>query len=281
MLLGVAEVLSGRAEDLPGRYVFVFQPAEETGQGARMMLEAGVLDGLDVSAAVACHVASPVPSGLIGMRPGVAMASAHHLTITITGVGSHGSISQRSGNVVLAVSHLAGLLPGTVDGLQYEGMPCACSTGIIHVGTAPNVIPTHAHLRGTLRTFTPAQADEALTAIDGACRRVAEEFEVDVSLDAPLTTIALVNDGDAVELVRRAVERDLGPAHLFPMPPAPASDDMAEFLTRIPGCYFFLGAGDPDRPGGPPHSPTFRIDERCLPIGVTAMATAATDLAER
>jgi amidohydrolase len=279
MLLGAAEVLARRAEDLPGRFVLVFQPAEEIGEGARHMIDAGAIDGLDIDAAIACHVAAPIPVGLVGMRPGVAMASWRTLTATITGPGTHGSISTKAGNVVLAASHLAGMLPGTVADLHYEGMPCACSTGMIHAGTAPNVVPTRAQLRGTLRTFTPDQADQACQAVREACDRVADEFEVEVKLDLPLTVDRVINDGDVVERVRRGVAAALGGDALMPMPPAPASDDMAEFLDRIPGCYFFLGAGDPGHPSGATHSPTFRIDERCLTIGVTAMASAALELA--
>jgi amidohydrolase len=87
-LLGVAEILSARAEDLPGRHVFVFQPAEEQLAGARAMLDGGLLEGLDVVAAVGWHVNSQMPAGVIYTRPGVMLSDGQGLRITFTGTGA-------------------------------------------------------------------------------------------------------------------------------------------------------------------------------------------------
>jgi amidohydrolase len=277
--LAVAGSLAQRAEDLPGRFVFLFQPAEEIAQGARRILDGGALDGLGIDAAVACHVAAPLPVGRVGLRAGIAMAAIHDVTVRIRGTGGHGSQAQRQGNVVLAAGHLAGLLPATVGEMSYEGARCACSTGMIHVGTAPNVIPRSALLRGTLRTFTPEHARAALAALREACDRTAAEFGVEVELSTPLVAPAVFNDAAIASEVRSAIATEVGAASLLEMPPVSASDDMSEIQARFPGCYFFVGAGDPANPGGAHHSPDFRIDERCLPLAARSMLAAALALA--
>jgi amidohydrolase len=272
--------MASRAEDLPGRYVFLFQPAEEKLGGARRMLDGGVLDGLDAEASCGLHVTPLLPVGLMGLKPGTAMSGSHSFRIRLGGPGGHGAVAGRQGNVVLAVADLAGRLPGTVEGMTYEEAHCACSAGMIHAGTAPNVVPQSAELRGTMRTYTPEQGAAGVAAVEAACQAVAEDFGVEVDLDMVFGTGPVVNDIEATARVRRAAERVLGGDRIIAMPPVSPSDDMAEFLAELPGCYYFLGAGDPDHPSGEHHSPTFRIDERCLETGALSLATAALALAE-
>jgi len=280
ILLAVARLMAARAEDLPGNYVFLFQPAEEKLGGARRMIDGGVLDGLGAQASVGVHVTPELPVGLIGMKPGTAMSGSHALRVRVRGPGGHGAVAGRAGNVVLAIADLAGRLPGTVDGMRYEEATCACSTGMIHAGTAPNVVPQQAELQGTLRTYTTDQAAAAEAAIEDACQAVRDEFDVEVELDLVFGTGPVVNDVAATARVRRATEQLIGGGRVVPMPPVSPSDDMAEFLAELPGTYFFIGAGSSEHPSGAHHSPTFRLDEGCLDTGAVSLAAAAMALAE-
>ncbi|MGZ4784264.1 MAG: M20 metallopeptidase family protein [Acidimicrobiales bacterium] len=280
ILLSVAQLMAGRADDLPGRYVFLFQPAEEKLGGARRMIEGGVLDGLGAEASVALHVTPELPVGLIGLKAGTAMSASHAFRVLVRGPGGHGAVAGRQGNVVLAVADLAGRLPGTVEGLRYEEAHCACSTGMIHAGTAPNVVPQLAELRGTLRTYTADQSAAGVAGIEDVCRMVADDFGVEVELDMVYGTPPVVNDIDATNRVRRATQQVLGGDRVLPMPPVAPSDDMSEFLALLPGCYYFVGAGDARHPSGAHHSPTFRLDEGCLETGALSLAAAAIGLAE-
>jgi len=280
ILLAVARLMADRAEDLPGRYIFLFQPAEEQLGGARRMIEGGVLDGLGAEASVAIHVTSQMPVGLIGLKAGTAMSGSHAFRVQIRGPGGHGAVAGREGNVVLAAADLAGRLPGTVDAMTYEDAHCACSTGMIHAGTAPNVVPQLAELRGTLRTYTADQGAAGVAAVEDVCRVVADDFGVEVDLDMVYGTPPVVNDAEATNRVRRATQQVIGGDRVVPMPPVAPSDDMAEFLAELPGCYFFVGGGDPDHPGGAHHSPTFRLHEGCLETGAISLAAAAIGLAQ-
>jgi amidohydrolase len=274
-LLGAAAALARRAEDLPGRYVFLFQPAEEGIGGATAMIEGGVLDGLDPAAVVGCHVASIVPTGLVGVRAGIAMSAARALRVDVHGIGGHGAAYQDGANPLTAAARLALRLDGVVDGLSLEGTGCACTAGILRAGTAVNVIPSHATVSGTLRTFTP---DHTATALE-RLRALLAELEADTGCRFELTqtghTPAVTNHVGVTGLVRAAAVEAVGAGAVVDLPPVSPSDDVAEFLDRIPGSYFFVGAGRSDGTSGMHHNPGFAIDEACMPIAATVLAASA------
>jgi amidohydrolase len=280
MLLGVAETLAARSDELPGRYVFLFQPAEEQISGARAMIEGGILESVRADRLIGCHVVSIFPAGTVSLRPGVALADGQGLRFELRGSGGHGAFPGRPGNVVAAVGELLHGLPSVIDGLEHEGTPCACSAGVVHAGTALNVLPVSAIVEGTLRTFTETQKAEALDRLRTLCGRIARQTGVEV-VSAPSAFHAppVVNDAAASTVVRVAAERALGSDRVRSGPPFPASDDVSEFLRRVPGCFFFVGAARRDGTSGMHHSPTFDIDEDVLRTGMVVMADGAVALA--
>jgi amidohydrolase len=280
ILLSVARLLTDHAAELPGRYVFVFQPAEELVSGARAMIDGGLLDDRHIDACIGCHVTPMLPVQMLAMKPGIAMSSVDGFRIRLHGNGGHGAQATREGNVVLALSDLVPKLPGIVTGMSFEGAECACSTGIMTAGTAPNVVPQHAELQGSLRTFTPQQTADARAALERVCKRTAESFAIRTEIEIMYHTPPVTNDPDATAKVRAATEERFGADRVLLIPPVAPSDDMSEFLLRAPGVYFNVGAGDPERPSGPHHSPTFYLDEGCLEAGAVAMAAGAVALAD-
>jgi amidohydrolase len=279
-LLGVADVLSQRQVDLPGEYTLIFQPAEEGGGGARTMIEGGVLDEHPADYVIGAHVTSLAPVGLIGTRPGILMSDARSLTIEIRGKGGHGAMASTDGNVVLAVSELAPRLGEVVDGLTYEGTNCACSAGVIHAGTANNVVPRNAHLKGTLRTFTPDQRSQALGRLATILQEIEEKFAVACALELGEGTPAVNNDSRVAQRVLQSASRHAGPANVVSFPPASPSDDVSEFLNRIPGCYMFVGGARPDGTSGMHHSPDFSVDDASCRAVAGVLAACAVDLAQ-
>jgi len=282
MLLGVASVLAQRAEDLTGRYVLLFQPAEEltSGGGARRMLEGGVLEGLDVERLLSCHLTSQMPTGMLAARPGVAMSSAQSVGVRVRGSGGHGALAGAGGNAVLAIAALTSRLPAAVEGMEYEDSECAFGTGLLRAGTAANVVPREAVLQASLRTFTAEQRRVALDRVRVVCDEVAAEYGLDVHLDLPDPVPAVTNDAATTGLVHQVAGELLGVDRVFAGPPMRPSDDIAEFLARVPGCHFHVGA----QPGPtlPPmhHAPDFAFDEAAMRIGMALMAGAAVRLAQ-
>jgi amidohydrolase len=278
-LLGAASVLASRREDLPGRYVFVFQPGEEALCGAKTMVENGALAVMDGARLVGFHVTSQAPTGMVAVRGGVTMSEAHSLRITLTGPGGHGAVPTGQGDVIRATAELVDRLGEVVQGLAYEEANCVCSAGTLRAGTAVNVVPTSARLTGTLRTFTPGQREEALTRLQALCLSVADAQGVHIELETPEHTPAVVNDPAVTDLVEAQARALLGDECVFRMPPASPSDDVSEFLDHLPGCYFFVGGAPADGSSGMHHSPTFSVEDASLHVGAGVLLRSAVALA--
>jgi amidohydrolase len=278
-MLGVAKVLTARRDELSGRFVFIFQPAEESLGGGKAMVDGGVLDGLDASATIGCHVTTMAPVGIVATREGVLMAEVHSFTVTARGAGGHGATAGASGNVLLAVAQLATELGAVVEGLAHDGTACACSAGMLAAGTAPNVVPSTASLRGTLRTFSDEQTAAAVAELERRCRALGGAYDAQLTVHLDDHAPAVVNDRTAVDVVLAAARRVVGDGAALTIPPVTPSDDVSEFLNRVPGCYFFVGAGKLDGTSGPHHSPAFSLDEGCLGIAARVLSASAIELA--
>ncbi len=212
------------------------------------MLAGGVLDTAPADRMVSLHLASLLATGLVGARAGIAMSQAQFLRILLSGVGGHGSMAGAAGNVVLAVSALSSALPGIAAELSYDDVSCACSAGVIRAGAAANVVPRHAILEGTLRTFLPEQYDTARDRLHDLCTQVAADFDVNIETDLPTPVPAVVNDPTAVAAWRTAAAAVLGGERVLDLPPMH-------------------------------HAPDFTIDEESLRIAMLTMAATALELA--
>jgi amidohydrolase len=280
ILLGAARTLAAHADDLVGSYLFCFQPAEEIVSGARAMLARGLFETHRPETTIGLHLASWLPSGTVVTRPGLLWAGSDAFDITITGPGGHGGMMKRAGNVVSAQAFLNERLWGVVEGLEYDGTGCHCTVGDVRMDGAWNIVPRRAVVKGSVRTFTPEMRDEALKRLGDLLLETETEFEVSSELTLVHGTVPIMNDPNVTQTVLDLGEELVGEKATRLGRPLTVSDDMAEFLTRIPGCYFMLGACPPDAEVPPSHhSPTFRVDEAAFATGVGMMAATAARLA--
>jgi metal-dependent amidase/aminoacylase/carboxypeptidase family protein len=187
---------------------------------------------------------------------------------------------KRAGNVISAQAFLLERLYGIVDGLEHEGAGCHCTVGDVRTDGAWNIVPRAVTVRGSVRTFTPELRAEALQRLRDLLLEADTEFQVSSELRLTHGTIPVFNDPNVAATVLDVGEQLVGERASRLGAPLTVSDDMAEFLTRIPGCYFMLGARPPDSEVAPAHhSPTFRIDEASFPTGVRMMVATAARLA--
>ncbi len=221
------------------------------------------------------HVTSVIPTGMVALRAGITMSEAHSLRITLRGPGGHGAVPTATGDVIRATAELVGRLKTVVEGLAFEGSDCVCSAGTLRAGTAVNVVPTAATVTGTLRTFTDAERHDAIDRLVALCATVAEDQGVEVDLELPEHTPAVVNDAAVVDLVESEAKVVLGDEAVFRMPPAGPSDDVSEFLNHLPGCYFFVGGAAADGSSGMHHSPTFSVEDDSLRVGAGVLVRGA------
>jgi amidohydrolase len=280
ILLGAARTLAERVEELSGSYLFCFQPAEEIVSGAREMIARGLFDRHHPDVTIGLHMASWVPSGQVVTRPGLLWAGSDAFEIAMRGPGGHGGMMKRAGNVISAQAFFLERLHTVVDGLEYDGTGCHCTVGDVRTDGAWNIVPRAVHVRGSVRTFTPDLRTEAIQRLQDLLLEADTEFQISSELKLVHGTVPLFNDPNVTRTVLDVGGELVGDRATLLGSPLTVSDDMAEFLTRIPGCYFMIGARPPDSEVAPAHhSPTFRIDEGSFATGVRMMAGAAARLA--
>jgi amidohydrolase len=279
MMLGVARTLVEQAPEMSGRYLFVFQPAEEIISGAKAMIAGGLLDDHHPDAVLGLHIASFLESGTVVTKPGLLWAGSDAFDISIKGPGGHGGMMGRAGNVLAAQAFLIERLHTVVDGLEYEGTNCHATVGNVVSDGAFNVVPRGVKVKGSVRTFNAALREEALGRLRDLLRETDTEFEVSSTLDLIYATVPLMNEPNVTRTVLDVANSLIGDKASILGRPLTVSDDFAEFLTRIPGCYFMLGAAVPGEKPTAHHSPGFKIDENAFPVGVKLLAGAASRIA--
>lgn len=280
MLLGVARTLSEMAESLHGRYLFVFQPAEEIVEGAKAMIERGFFDSHHPDVALALHVTPFMESGTIAMKPGLQWGGADAFELLIQGPGGHGGLIRRAGNALAAQAFVVERLHTIVDGLEAEGTPALASVGDVRTDGLWNVVPRRVWVFGSFRTFSAAQRAEAIDRFKGLLLETDIEFSVNCQLRLVHGTVPMINDVEVTRTVLAAGRELIGDKAIQLDKPMTVSDDMAEFLVHIPGCYFNLGARPPDMEVVPSlHQSTMQIDEAAFSTGVRVMAGSAVRLA--
>jgi amidohydrolase len=279
IMVGVARTLVDRIWDVSGRYLFVFQPAEEIVEGAKAMIAKGLLDDHHPDSVIGLHIASFLESGTVVSRPGLMWAGSDAFEIGFSGPGGHGGMMGRRGNVLAAQAFFIERLHTIVEGLEQDGVQCHTTVGDIRSDGAWNIVPRGVLVKGSLRTFNAPLREEALGRLRDLLRETDGEFDVSSNLDLVHGTIPLMNEPNVTRTVLDVGRSLIGDKASVLGRPLTVSDDVAEFLTRIPGCYFMLGAMPKDAPPPAHHSPGFRIDEDALPLGVKVLAGAASRLA--
>lgn len=274
----VAAVFSRFKDQLEGEVRFAFQPAEEIVSGARPMVEAGVLEGVD--SVVGLHLFSMMPAGMVGVRPGPSMAAADAFTLFLKGKGAHAAMPHEGIDTVLMASHIIVALQSLVS---RETDPI--NTSVITIATvtagegAHNIIPETAELKGTLRTFDPALREKLIHRIEALSKGIATAMGGSAEIKWQPGSPAVVNNAEMVERFRDVAASVIGPSAIIESPPVMGGDDMSEFLLRRPGVYFWLGAGAAESEKNMPHHhPGFWIDdERSLPLGTELIAKTVLD----
>jgi amidohydrolase len=282
MLAGAARLLSSRQADLAGNVIFMFQPGEEGGGGARVMISEGVLDaaGSLPVAAYGLHVASSLlPLGIYTARDGTMLASSDTLEITVHGRGGHGSQPHLADDPIPAACHIVTALQTLVTRRFDVFDPVVVTVGSFHAGTASNVIPDRAELAVTVRSFSPA----ARAAVKDAALRLVRDVATAHGLSAsaefadgyPLT----VNDAGEVAFAEATVAELFGSERFVRTPdPIAGSEDFSYVLEQVPGAFVMLGACPPDADPATAafnHSAEAVFDDAVLADGATLLAELA------
>ena len=270
MLLGTARHFS-RHRDFAGTIVLIFQPAEETGGGALAMLADGLETRFPFDEIYAMHNAPHFAPGTFGVRDGAMLASCDELRIDVNGVGGHGSSPERTKDPIAASAQLICALQTVVSRAIDPASAAVLSIGSIHAGSTSNVIPAHAQMTGTMRTFDESVRERMKARIESICAGVALATECEIAVTFYGSSPATINHREQAEAAATAAAEVFGEANVLrDFPPLNGSEDFSEFLLRRPGAYVLLGQG-----GVYCHHPEFDFNDEVLPLGVRFFVTLA------
>ncbi|MBI2756685.1 MAG: amidohydrolase [Chloroflexi bacterium] len=269
ILLVVASILAGQRAALPGTVVFLFQPAEETVGGAEGMIQDSALDDPRPDACFALHLWNDLSLGTVDARPGPVFAAADGFFATITGPGGHGALPHQTHDPIVAAAEIVLALQTVVSRSTPPLQPAALTVGLLHAGTAWNVIPSRLELGGTLRTFDDGLRSRLMARVEKLVVGIADLHGLEARVEWATGCPPCVNQADLTSLVQRVAQGVSSIDRVAADVQTTGADDMALILRAVPGCYFLVGSANAERGlDGAHHSPVFDFDERALAIGV-------------
>jgi amidohydrolase len=276
MVLGAATILNKVKDSLHGNIKFLFQPAEEGPGGAKPMIEEGVMENPHVDFSVGCHVWPAIPEKTIGVKAGRLMAAMDRFDIRIIGKGGHGAMPHLCVDALEVGTQVVNALQRIASRHMNPLSPTVVTVGSFQAGTTFNVIPGEAEMCGTTRTFDrdiwASWPERVEKIVRGVCESMGAEYELKYSQGYP----PLLNDESMAEVVRKCARDVVGEEGVIEPEETMGGEDMAFYLEKSKGCFFFLGVG---REGcAPLHNPKFDLNEDVLLTGVETYCRIALEL---
>jgi len=283
MLLGAGIALHRLRSHWSGTVMLVFQPGEEKDPGgASLLLQEGVFDDPRPAGIVGQHVTPELPTGTVGFRSGPFMAAADEVYLTVRGRGGHAAVRDTLVDPIMITAKLLPMLYDEAALSVPQGERMVLSFGKVVANGATNIIPDTVAIEGTLRTFGEGTRKSLHELLRDRTRTIVEamggEAEVRIAKGWPVVD----NDPRLTARVRSAAEQYLGADNVVEMPIRMGAEDFAFYTQVMPGCFFRLGTGHPNKPGTQSglHTAAFDVDEDALAIGAGMMVYGAiTELA--
>ena len=275
MLLAAAQHFA-KHRNFDGTVYLIFQPAEEGGGGARVMIEEGLFEQFPMEAVYGMHNWPGMPVGQFAVSSGPVMASSNEFKITIRGKGSHAALPHTGTDPVPLACGMVQAFQTIISRNKKPVDAGVISVTMIHAGEATNVVPDSVELQGTVRTFTTEVTD----LIEKRMRQIAEHHcaahdatcEFEFVRNYPPT----VNSAPEAEFARKVMAGIVGEANVLVQEPTMGAEDFAFMLQAKPGAYCFIANGDGahremGHGGGPCtlHNPSYDFNDDLIPLGAT------------
>ncbi|OGA62325.1 MAG: amidohydrolase [Burkholderiales bacterium RIFCSPHIGHO2_01_FULL_64_960] len=275
MLLAAAQHFA-KHRNFDGTVYLIFQPAEEGGGGARVMIEDGLFEQFPMEAVYGMHNWPGMPVGTFAVSPGPVMASTSEFKITLRGKGGHAALPHTGIDPVPIACGMVQTFQTIISRNKKPVDAGVISVTMIHAGEATNVVPDSVELQGTVRTFTV----EVLDLIEKRMRQIAEHTcaahdatcEFEFVRNYPPT----INSPAEAEFARKVMAGIVGEERVLPQEPTMGAEDFAYMLQAKPGAYCFIANGDGahremGHGGGPCmlHNPSYDFNDNLIPLGAT------------
>lgn len=272
MLLGAVYIL--KECNVPGKVTFIFQPAEEHGNGAQKIIAEGAFDS-DIQAIFAGHIDTHFPTGIITVDEGVICSFADPFTIRILGHSGHAARPHEARDALVAGAYLVTALQTLVSRELDPGKAGVVTIGKFQSGQAHNIIAGEARLYGTVRSAAQEVRKTLLGGLERIVNAVAQLYDVEISLTFQDSLPAVINSKKATAVARQAAEKVVGKKSVASqIQPSLGGEDFSFYQNIVEGCLVRFGA-DMKQPDSPAHSSTFDFDEEVLSVGSKWLAGVA------
>lgn len=269
-VLGAAMLLAEQRETLPGTVKFFFEPDEEGSGGAARMIAAGCMEGVD--AVFGAHVAPDLPAGMIGVRYGKFYAASNMFTVAIHGRSAHGAQPEKGIDALAAAAAMITELRSLPA--KHIKDPSILSIGMIHAGTAGNIIADRAVFSGIMRTLGPEDRTKLKTLFEKTIRQISASFGTSAEIHITESYAGIVNSEAETRHVQKTAEALFGPENVRVLSqPIMTTEDFGCFIDAAKGSFFHIGAGCT----APLHNPKFLPE----PLTIIRLAALHADIIEQ
>lgn len=276
MLLGAAKILSEMKDEIPGEVRFFFQEGEETFSGAKKIIEAGGMDGVD--ACLGMHGMPELETGFVNIEPGYRMAGCDTIFIKFEGVSGHGSVPHKAKDTIhpacMFVTDLQGIVTKNIDAQD----PIVLSVGKFTGGTKANIVAKYTELDISMRYFNPDVRKTAHEAIKRHAKAIADAYELKVEVVIEESALSLYNDEELSAIAQESSSKVFGENRNISLPRYMGSEDMPYYFQRAKGVYAFMGYKNTEKEAVYfPHHEKFKIDEDYMKYGAALHVQFALD----
>lgn len=281
MALGALRILKRGEDSLPFRFRVIFQPSEECDvSGGRMMVENGVLEGVDV--VLAQHMAPDIDAGYIGVSRRAAASCCCPVDVTFHGHSAHATKPQASRDALaMAIRAYDTIMLRMARGVDPRET-FVCSISCLQAGSVHNVVPSTANMKISVRSFSEETMKFATDSIRKICEHAAEEFGGTADVRADISCLTTVNDERMSALLLSSAKKALGDDRAMYIEPRLSSDDFSWYCTQRPAVYFWNGTRNLQLWSEKSlHNNDFMLDESSLPAGVETVLQFAYDYAQQ
>lgn len=264
-LLGAAKILKEKEQDFGGQVRLFFQQAEEIGQGARIFVKEGLMEG--ATRVFGAHVSSKLDSGTVSLTAGPQNASCDYFKIKVTGKGAHVSTPQLGIDAVYVASQIVVALQSIVARNTDPLETVVVGVGVLRAGTQYNIVAEHAEIEGTTRSFSKAVREFTNERVKTIAKQTAALYGAEAEVEFQGFANPLINDEEAVEEVTEVAKQVMEEKNIISnFEKMLGADDFADFLQETKGMYAFVGTRNKEKPNtaSAHHHGLFDIDEEGL-----------------
>jgi len=278
MLLGAAKLLSGMKNDFKGTVKIIFQPAEETGRGAKTIIEEGVLENPAVDVIVGMHIFADFPCGKIVLQEGPLMASSDTWKLEVIGKQAHGSAPWQGVDANVCAIAITQAFQTIVSRVNDARSPIVINVGTIKGGERFNITSGKVTMEGMNRSFNDEARKMIPVWMERVIKGICSAYDCEYNFKYDMLVGAVINDADVIKQLKESIGSFLGEENIIQVEKIMAGEDFSEYMINVKGAIMLLGAGNIEEDCiYSLHSDHFKIDENAMPIGVASYVQAAMD----